>query len=293
MRLLLLLTGLLLALVALAAEARMHHPYRGHRITAAGGTPPLDAFAAPSGAYGFRKLKSTYSGPAIRIRRASDNAEIDVNFLGFTGFTGAPWDAVAATAHCAATTCWGRTWYDQSGNARDLNQATAANQPQLIFNCNGSLPCWRFTATTQAMQGASFTPATQITTLNVVANRSAGTSAGGTFIRSNGSFSRLQPSSANLWSVGTGPVTATATDTVWHSAIGVMVTTAGASVLRIDDVETAGTTTPVLTAGAPGVIGFTGSTLDVAEGVFWDGYQLTPAERAALVANQRSYGLIP
>jgi hypothetical protein len=38
---------------------------------------PLTAFAAST-----RKLRTAYTGPALRVRRSSDNAEIDVGFLG-------------------------------------------------------------------------------------------------------------------------------------------------------------------------------------------------------------------
>ena len=63
----------------------MHAPYRAHRIVPAATAvdPPLDTLTTPSNAYSFRKLRSAYAGNAIRIRRASDNAEIDIGFSGF------------------------------------------------------------------------------------------------------------------------------------------------------------------------------------------------------------------
>ena len=66
-------------------EARMHAPYRGHRIVPAGAAP-LDSFTAPTVAFGFRKLLSSYAGSALRIRRVSDNAELDVGFDGSNNF---------------------------------------------------------------------------------------------------------------------------------------------------------------------------------------------------------------
>ena len=114
-----------------SADARMHAPYRGHRI-APSTAAPLDAFATPAAAYSLRKLKSTYAGPGIKLRRATGGTQ-DIGFLGFSGFTGAPLDVAAATAFCAATTCFVDTFYDQSGAAQHLVQATAANQPQLVI----------------------------------------------------------------------------------------------------------------------------------------------------------------
>ena len=65
---------------------------------------------------------------------------------------------------------------------------------------------------------------------------------------------------------------------------------AGASsVINIDGVETIGTATGSVVAGAVGMAGSTGATCQTAEGIFWDAYINTPAERAALHANQRSY----
>lgn len=43
--------------------------------------PILDRLSVqPSAAYAFRKLKSQYSGAAIRVRRSADNAELDIGF---------------------------------------------------------------------------------------------------------------------------------------------------------------------------------------------------------------------
>jgi len=39
-----------------------------------------DISNTPAGAYGLRKLSSSYSGSAIRVRRSSDNTEQDIGF---------------------------------------------------------------------------------------------------------------------------------------------------------------------------------------------------------------------
>jgi len=285
--------GLLAGLLAASgvAEARMHHPYRGHRIVAVA-SAPLDGFAAPSGAYSFRKLKSTYAGPAVRLRRASDNAELDIGFLGFSGFTGAPWDEAAAAAHCAATSCFITIWYDQSGNARNVGNATVANQPALAFNCKGTLPCVQSDAT-DFFSGASFTPATGLVSLNVVANRTSGTGPCG-FLRENGAAAAnvMQAANgiANTWRlVGSGFIGATATDAAWHTAIGIV--DGASSALTVDGgAPVTGTVTAILTGGVTIVgSGTTTTVCSIAEGVFWDNYRLLPAEAAGWQANQKSY----
>lgn len=291
MRFLLLVVGLLLV-GAGTAEARMHAPYRGHRIIPAAGAP-LDGFTTPTGAYGFRKLRSAYAGPAIRIRRTIDNAELDINFLGFTSFTGAPWDEAAAVAHCAATSCFVVTWYDQSGNARHITQATAANQPQLIFNCNGNLPCMRTAVATQLLAtAATYTPASAVASVSAVVNRRV--SAGGCqWVRNgSGSFSRLVALSATANTAqlagSSGNIVATAADAAWYA--GAAVIAGAASSLNVNGVTNTGTVIGSTLAGNIGITGGSGTTCDFAEGIYWDSYQLTPAEGAVLIANQRAWG---
>jgi len=276
-----------------AADARQHYPARGHRILPASAAA-LDNFTAPSGAYSFRKLRSAYAGPAVRIRRASDNLETDINFLGCTGFTGCPWDEAAAGAHCAATTCFGRTWYDQSGAVLDLVQATTANQPQLVFNCTGTLPCWQTTVTTQnLLTAANFTPATGIVSLSAVAMRvGAATTGLCNFIQANGTVQRLAGAAVNQWAArggGAGTLTVTAANDVWHAGLAVITNTA-AGVVGIDGTETTGSMVGTTAAGLAGITGGAGvTTCRFAEAMFWDNYILTAGERTALQTNQRSF----
>ena len=284
---------LLALLVMPPGHARMHAGpgvMDGGRRLGGGGAAPLDGFTDPSGAYSFRKLKSTYAGSAIRIRRASDNAELDINFLGFTGFTGAPWDEASALAHCAATSCFARTWYSQDAAARHLEQATAANQPALIFNCTGSLPCLSMTTATMGMSAAgNVTPATGLVSFSIVAARTVFAS-NCPFLRENGNNNRLLATgAANTWGLGpTGPTLAV-TDGAWHAANAVLSPTVGASVINVDGTEATGTGTPNTTAGTPSTFGTASTTCRLGEAVFWDNYTLTPAERAALVGNQRGF----
>lgn len=287
------LGGVLLLLASPLAEARQHHPARGHRIVASS-SAALDGFTTPTGAYSFRKLKSTYAGPAIRIRRASDNAETDIAFLGCTGFTGCPWDEAAAAAHCAATPCFGRTWYDQVGSL-DMIQATAGNQPQLIFNCNGTLPCFRTTTSTQNLSSVgNATPATGVVSFGVVANRSAGTAGFCAWLRQNGLNNRLATNNlANSWTLS-GPATsvlAAASDAGWHSVQGVI--NGASSSHTVDGVNTLGTVTGNTTAGPAQISGGAAVTCDFAESIVWDNYIHTTGDKAFLRSNQQSFWNTP
>jgi hypothetical protein len=93
-----------------------------------GARPILDVSSvAAAAAYSVRRLRSAHGGPALRVRRASDNAEQDIGINSSGNL-----DTTSLLAFCSATDGFVVTWYDQSGNVRDLTQATAANQPRIV-----------------------------------------------------------------------------------------------------------------------------------------------------------------
>jgi hypothetical protein len=76
-----------------------------------------------------RRLLTAYTGPIVRVRRSSDNAEQDFFGLGASGAV----DASAVAAFCGAGDGFVRTIYDQSGLSRNLIQtANTAHQPQCV-----------------------------------------------------------------------------------------------------------------------------------------------------------------
>lgn len=89
----------------------------------------LDAYPSAAAAYSLRKLRTAYTGSAIRVRRTdlneanigfTSNGELDTTaLLSFTG-TGALDNGFITT------------WYDQSGNGYNATQTTAASQPQIV-----------------------------------------------------------------------------------------------------------------------------------------------------------------
>ena len=86
----------------------------------------LDEYPGAAAAYSLRLLRAGYTGSAIRVRRASDNAEQNI------GFVNNELDTSSLTSFCSGTNGFVTTWYDQSGNGRDATQTTAANQPQIV-----------------------------------------------------------------------------------------------------------------------------------------------------------------
>ena len=86
------------------------------------------------GLRGYNAAYSTGSNNSVNIRRASDNTTTNLLILS----TGAVDSATGAT-FCASTTCYVTEWYDQTGNGHHAIQATAANQPQILFSgCDGT-----------------------------------------------------------------------------------------------------------------------------------------------------------
>lgn len=101
-----------------------------HGILARGGTPAvsllLDTYTNAAVAYSLRKLRSAYTGNAIRVRRSSDNLEQDF------GFVSNVLDTASLLTFCGAGSGFVTTWYDQSGNAKNSTQTTAINQPRIV-----------------------------------------------------------------------------------------------------------------------------------------------------------------
>ena len=109
-------------------------PVRGRaRGGAAPYAGPLDGLStAPRAAYSTRKLLSAYAGSCLRLRRQSDDEEMDFGFVAATGLLD----------HAAATSWAGGaanivTWYDQSGNGFNLPQTEPSYQPLFVASFDG------------------------------------------------------------------------------------------------------------------------------------------------------------
>jgi hypothetical protein len=89
----------------------------------------LDFYPNAAAAYSLRKLRSAYTGSAIRVRR-TDFQESDIGFTGLGNLDTAA--LLAFTGTGALDNGFVTTWYDQSGNGYNATQTTAANQPQIV-----------------------------------------------------------------------------------------------------------------------------------------------------------------
>lgn len=87
----------------------------------------LDSLASTSVAYSTRRLRSGYTGPLLRVRRSSDNAEQDISYT-----LAGNLNTAALATFCGANSCFITTWYDQSGNGRNAVQAGTTEQPRVV-----------------------------------------------------------------------------------------------------------------------------------------------------------------
>lgn len=86
----------------------------------------LDTYTGAIASYSLRKLRTAYSGSAIRVRRSSDNTEQDI------GFSGCGLDTSALKSFVGSSNGLVVTWYDQSGSGNNLTQSTAGDQPIIV-----------------------------------------------------------------------------------------------------------------------------------------------------------------
>jgi len=128
--------------------------------------PVFDGRTDVAGAYSTRSLRRAFTGPLIQIRRSSDSATQDfyangarIDYGAVSAFIGGGSGAVAK-------------WYDQSGNGRNLVQASAALQPAFALLSNGLLGMTFNGVAAQYLQTGAFTLA-QPASFNIVYRRTA------------------------------------------------------------------------------------------------------------------------
>jgi hypothetical protein len=92
----------------------------------------LDIYPGAAAAYSLRNLqgRSGKNSAVVRVRRDNDDAEQDFTATEVSDGTLAAWVG-------AGNDGFVRTWYDQSGNGNDAEQATTATQPAIVLS--GSL----------------------------------------------------------------------------------------------------------------------------------------------------------
>lgn len=115
----------------------------------------LDLFPSytPSFAFSTRKLRADYTGPALRLYRASDQSEVDVSFdsngivsansivtFKVTGTSGAALESTQTLANYkGVSVLYASIWYDQGANANHAIQNTPSLRPIFELDAAGNL----------------------------------------------------------------------------------------------------------------------------------------------------------
>jgi hypothetical protein len=130
-------TFVILLFLSLGADAQMiikaHANYRPYAVAVAQNLL-LDDYPNAAAAYSLRKLRTAYTGSAIRVRRSNDNAEQDIGFTSSGDLDTASLKTFVGAGNNGFVT----VWYDQVGNIRNWGannnqiQSTAANQPRVV-----------------------------------------------------------------------------------------------------------------------------------------------------------------
>jgi len=129
------------------------------RATTMGGaasTKLLDTYTGAAFAYSLRKLRTAYTGYAIRVRRSSDNTTLDIGFDGNGNL-----DTTSILSFVGANNGFVSIWYDQSINSKNSTQPTSTLQPQIVssgvLNSYNSRPCVKFDGNGDYIETAYYT----------------------------------------------------------------------------------------------------------------------------------------
>ena len=80
-------------------------------------------------AFSLRKVISSYTGHAIKVRRSSDNVEQNIGFNSNDEL-----DTVDLLAFVGSSNGYVSIWYDQSGSGNNLSNTTLSQQPRIVLN---------------------------------------------------------------------------------------------------------------------------------------------------------------
>jgi len=90
---------------------------------------PLDGLTAVAAWSSGRRLRTAYTGSLIRVRRSTDNAEINIGYTASNAL-----DVPALLTFVGAGDGFVTTIYDQTGAGRNATQTTAANQGRIVVS---------------------------------------------------------------------------------------------------------------------------------------------------------------
>lgn len=309
MRLLTALVVLLLASLPAVAQTPLtgkFSEFQSLSPTCPGGTarclavPPVN-FTGPgdvqvsgwSGWWGFRAFSKATAGTkaAQLCLHSTPGTCQDINTLANGNF-----DTASAASFCTSA-CDVAKLYDQSGNALDASQATAANRPSYTASCINSLPCMTVAGGSQGLATGNHNGGPPVTMVGMASNTS-NTGFGQNVIADGGNGNQLNYHAATTqieMDCLTGGAVATVTGSAFHAMEGVCASGTNGIVLVVDSAVTTATGTVTATGANPidvtqgngnGGFSLVGS---FTEGGMLAGTALTSTVMQSLDANVHSY----
>tara|TARA_Y100000033_G_scaffold38148_1_gene37343 strand:- start:2935 stop:4620 length:1686 start_codon:yes stop_codon:yes gene_type:complete len=112
--------------IVVSSSARQGGSGSGGSRQSGGSNLLLDDYSGAVVAFSLRKLSTSYSGAAIRVREEGGNTESDINFD-----SNGDLDLASLSSFCNGSVGRVVTWYDQSSNGNDATQSAAGNQPTI------------------------------------------------------------------------------------------------------------------------------------------------------------------
>lgn len=160
---------------------------------------PMDLITGWLGAWSLTRLKQSFSGAAINVRRSSDNAVTDVTYDDQGKISGA--SLISAGGDLAT---WAgvdlisiATIYDLSGNGRNFITSTASFQPQLVLNAMSGQAVARFAGTQRLLMSTALN--TEFNSFFCLHNIAAVPGARGVIVGNfNGSFTNSSATEKNV-----------------------------------------------------------------------------------------------
>jgi hypothetical protein len=121
-------TFVILLFLSFGADAQMIIKAHANYVPFASANLLLDQYSGAAAAYSLRKLRTAYTGSAIRVRRSNDNSEQDIGFT-----SSGDLDTAALKTFTGSNSGFVTTWYNQGDSTSlDFTQTTAASQPRII-----------------------------------------------------------------------------------------------------------------------------------------------------------------
>jgi len=234
----------------------------------------LDLYPNAAAAYSTRKLRTSYIGNAIKVRRSTDNAEQDI------GFVDGNLDTASLLAFCGVGSGFVTTWYDQSGNSNNAIQIIAINQPKIYdssigLTTLGGFPSLDFDGRDDYLNLSNFSTFNNVTVLSVLGDLS--------FPPSNPRFYDLYDGTNHIQFLVDGSTTYKVKYDLWQAGLNAtsfgsittthqlnfMLATNGANTLSINN--TTISASPSTNVGSAGGVGKIGARADLNGVTFMNG----------------------